>query len=140
MNHQPPLTRATSAPQPGRTSADLLALDAEAAIARFTLANPDLSNASRKQYAGGFRKAQHLLRDYHANPARWHEKPEHAEHGWRAHEDGGLELGIPLARNREIHLVLPPEFTAADMRLARRVLSAYLRGLIPAETPETDQE
>lgn len=180
MNQKASLTRDTSAPPPGRTTADLLAfldyarrtglltdasattyrqgalrilsaqldpdacdligLDTEVAIAQFTVANPDLSDASRRQYASGFRKAQHLLRDYHANPARWHEKAEHAEHGWLAHEDGGLELHIPLTRDREIQLILPPEFNAADMRLARRVLNAYLRGLIPAENPDPDQE
>ena len=124
--------------QPEPESTDLIALDTELAIAQFTVAHPDLSDASRKQYASGFRKAQHLLRDYHINPARWHEKAAHTEHGWLEGADGALELRIPLTRNREIHLTLPPDFNAADMRLARRVLNAYLRGLIPAETGETE--
>ena len=126
--------------QPDPQAADIITLETEAAIARFTAANPDLAPASLRQYASGFRKAQHLLRDYHANPARWHAKAGDGEHGWQRHEDGALELHIPLARNREIQLILPPDYGPADMPLARRILAAYLRGLIPTETTDANSE
>lgn len=120
---------------PEHATGDLTRLNPDHAIALFESANTgSVSKATCRQYAGSFRKALTLFRDYLADPERWRAKA--AENsgavGWSTAADGGLDLTIPLPRARAMRLHLPPDVTENDARLARRIISSYLRELTTA--------
>src|SRR5579872_5874613 len=122
---------------PEHATADLTTLNTDHAVAVFDAANAaTVSKATRRQYAGAFRKALILFSSYLADPERWHAKAaaNTNAHGWAPAADGGLDLTIPLPRHRAMRLHLPPDVTENDARLAKRLISSYLRELAPAQS------
>ncbi|WP_344667740.1 hypothetical protein [Catenulispora yoronensis] len=117
---------------PAHATADLTTLNPEHAIAVFAAAEGEaITKATCAQYAGGFRKALILFRDYTADPGHWQAKAEQGTGapGWSTADDGGQELTIPLPRQRTMRLHLPADVTANDTRLAKRLISSYLNEL-----------
>ena len=123
---------------PEHATEDLTLLDPDHAIALFESAkSASVSQASARQYAGSFRRALILFCDYVADPGRWRATAaENADAvGWIPAADGGLDLTIPLPRSRAMRLHLPPGVTENDARLARRIISSYLRELTTTPAP-----
>lgn len=127
---------------PEHATEDLSVLNPDHAIAVFEAAekSQSVSKATRRQYAGSFRKALHLFRSYLAEPERWHAKAEQGKApGWTPACDGGMDLEIPLPRKRSMRLHLPADLTANDARLIRRNVSSYLAAITPA-APGTSED
>lgn len=124
---------------PEHATDDLTRLKPEHAIAVFESANAEaVSRATRRQYAGSFRKALVLFCDYISDPERWRAKAAEnaAAVGWSPAADGGADLTIPLPRARAMRLHLPADVTENDARLARKIISSYLREITTA--PESE--
>lgn len=124
---------------PDHATDDLTRLNPDHAIALFESANAGtVSKATCRQYAGSLRKALILFRDYLDDPERWRAKAaeKRGAVGWSNAADGGLDLTIPLPRARAMRLHLPPDVTENDARLARRIISSYLREI--ATSPDSE--
>lgn len=122
---------------PGQATEDLTALHLGHAIGVFNATDGKaVSEATRRQYAASLRKAVALFCDYIQKPQRWHDKAaENSQtQGWRPGADGGVDLTIPLPRDRTMRVHLPADVTANDARLAKRVLSTYLAELTPTSS------
>ncbi|HTJ72618.1 MAG TPA: hypothetical protein VL551_34085 [Actinospica sp.] len=125
---------------PEHATDDVTRLNPEHAIAVFASANTaSVSQTTCRQYAGSLRKALILFADYLADPERWHAKAaaNSGAVGWNRAADGGLDLTIPLPRARAMRLHLPADVTENDARLARKLISSYLREITTA--PESQE-
>ncbi|NUP46261.1 MAG: hypothetical protein HOW97_02945 [Catenulispora sp.] len=117
--------------RPQWQSLDARALDPEALIDAFMMANTDvLAIGTIDNYASTFRKALGLFRDYLADPDGWtplrprhRKRPRRPIHG--AERTPG-HLQILLAEGRTAELIYPADLTSADAAAAIHTLRKVL--------------